>query len=321
MARLINEAMEIETGLKHNVLDHGMVRVVDYMGDDRSVVQAARVSYGEGTKTPSDDRSLIRYLMSHRHSTPFEMVDLKLHVKLPIFVARQWIRHRTASVNEYSARYSILANEFYIPETSDIQPQSKTNKQGREGALPDDVRRAMRETIRMHSANCYDLYEELHTGWPWFNEDGDRWNNGSEEPAMTISRKDADADIFLHDGEFGMARETARMVCPPNIYTEWYWKVNLHNLLHFLSLRADPHAQMEIRVYADIICKIVQQWCPHTYEAFEDYVMNAERFSAMEMEILRRIVADGKFLGVAQGSGMSVREHREFLTKLGVADA
>jgi len=312
--------MDRELDLKHAVLDHGMVRVVDYMGDDAAIVQSARVSYGKGTKTPSGDRGLIRYLMSHRHSTPFEMCEIKLHVKLPVFVARQWIRHRTANVNEYSARYSILANEFYVPEARDMAPQSKTNAQGRDGALPEDVRFAMLETIRQHSANSYDLYEELHTGWPWFNAEGERIGategDGQFDPAPVH-----------HGAEFGLARELARMVCPPNIYTEWYWKIDLHNLLHFLSLRADPHAQMEIRAYADVICGIVQRWCPEAFEAFEDYAMNAVRFSSMEMKLLRDYISEMQgdlddnsmaWPDMGKDPKMTDRERAAFLKKLGV---
>ncbi|ARB05725.1 FAD-dependent thymidylate synthase [Synechococcus virus S-ESS1] len=304
---------EIASNIQHKVLDHGMIRVVDYMGNDASIVQAARVSYGDGTKTPSDDRSLIRYLMRHRHTTPFEMCEVKLHVKLPIFVARQWIRHRTASVNEYSARYSILANEFYIPEARDIQPQSKSNHQGRGGKLPEAVRFSMVETIRQHSEASYQLYEELFTGWPWFHPDGTRTE--SNEP------------IEAHDQEHGMARELARMVVPPNIYTEWYWKVNLHNLLHFLSLRADPHAQMEIRAYAEVICDLVRQWCPVAFEAFEDYRLGAETFSRMELEVLRALTeracagAAPNFLrDLVSLTDMSAREQRELLAKLEAPD-
>lgn len=289
-------AMDAELGRQHNVLDHGMIRVVDYMGNDAAVVQAARVSYGAGTKTPSDDRSLIRYLMSHQHTTPFEMCEIKLHVKLPIFVARQWIRHRTASVNEYSARYSILDREFYFPEVGDIAKQSQSNKQGREEGLDLDLDDLSAEEIRailMHDANrAYDSYEEL------VNEDG-----------------------------YGLARELARMNLPTNIYTQWYWKVNLHNLLNFLRLRADSHAQMEIRVYAEIICDIVRQWCPATFEAFEDYVLNACRFSRMEMEVVRAL-AEKAAAGTAPNfvsdltslGDLNVREQREFLAKLGVSE-
>jgi len=299
MKRPSSGFMDKLLGVEHPVLDKGMIRVVDYMGNDEAIVQAARVSYGAGTKTPSDDRSLIRYLTRHRHSTPLEMCEIKLHVKLPVFVARQWIRHRTANVNEYSARYSILDREFYIPEPGDIMPQSKTNKQGREGELPEDVRQAMRKTIEMHSANSYDLYNELLTGWPWYSPEGHAWD-------------DSDAEFGQHDKDHGMAREMARMVVPPNIYTQWYWKVDLHNLLHFLSLRADPHAQMEIRAYAEVICEIVRGWCPDAYEAFEDYRMNAVTFSAQEVAAIRRRLY-GK---TVTATGLSVGEQREFKKKL-----
>jgi len=271
-------AMDNRLGVPIPVLDHGFVRLIDYMGDDAAIVQAARVSYGRGTKTPSDDRSLIRYLMRHRHTTPFEMCEIKLHVKLPIFVARQWIRHRTANVNEYSARYSILAREFYVPEHYDIQPQSK----------------------------------ELHTGWPWFDEEG--------------HLHDERADPRPHQKEHGMAREMARMVLPVNAYTEWYWKVDLHNLLHFLSLRADPHAQMEIRDYAEAILQIVQSWVPITSQAFDDYILGGVRFSATEMAYLREWIATVReALGTDNTNGvpmaprsgsLSTRETTEFYDKL-----
>lgn len=300
-----NEYLDSILGTPFGILDHGFIRVIDYMGDEPAIAQAARVSYGRGTKAVSEDRGLLRYLMRHRHSTPFEMCEIKLHVKLPIFVARQWIRHRTANVNEYSARYSILANEFYIPELGDIQPQSKSNKQGREGDLPDDVKHSMIETIRQQSEGAYQLYEELFTGWPMFHEDGTRV--ADTEPPVP------------HMAEHGMAREMARMVVPPNVYTEWYWKVDLHNLLHFLSLRADPHAQMEIRVYADMICEFVRGWCPNVWEAFEDYRMNACTFSATEMKLLRNMIMNGEpglppKLG--NHSHMSGREVEDFNRKL-----
>lgn len=299
--------MDKMMGVPQPVLDHGFVRLVDYMGDEAAIPQAARVSYGKGTKSVSEDRGLIRYLMRHRHTTPFEMCEIKLHVKLPIFVARQWIRHRTANVNEYSARYSILAKEFYVPNIDDIQPQSKTNKQGRDGSLPEQTRRAMAESIRMHSYNSYEIYEELHTGWPWFDEEGNEFviPGGMGEP---IPGREP------HMGEHGMAREMARMVVPTNVYTEWYWKVDLHNLLHFLSLRADPHAQMEIRVYADAICNMVKTWVPHTWEAFEDYVMGGEHFSRQEMELIREMV---QYSDSALPEGMSSREWNEFNRKIG----
>lgn len=326
MTRPNSPAMDELLGVQQPVLDHGMIRVVDYMGNDDAIVQAARVSYGAGTTTPSDDRSLIRYLMSHRHSTPFEMCEIKLHVKLPIFVARQWIRHRTANVNEYSARYSILAREFYIPEARDIMPQSKTNKQGREGSFDEKVSMAMVETIRQQSEMAYQVYEELHTGFPWFDPNGTPWD-------QYASQEIAEGMAMTQPGDYpdvghGMAREMARMVVPPNVYTEWYWKVDLHNLFHFLALRADPHAQMEIRVYAEIICDLVRQWCPKAYEAWQDYVMNAVTFSSMEMTALRNFVSgldsvlqDSLLLGSRDLDTMNVRERREFLAKLGATDA
>ena len=238
-----------------NALDHGFVRVVDYMGDDNAVVQAARVSYGKGTKTYSEDRGLIRYLMRKWHTTPFEMCEIKLHVKMPIFVARQWVRHRTASINEYSARYSILDKEFYFPSPEQVEAQSTTNKQGRDGELPPELVRAwLEESVRL-ADDAYANYEQA-----------------------------ADDKI---------ARELARMGLPLNTYTQWYWKVDLHNLLHFLRLRADPHAQQEIREYADIILHaIVRQWVPLTYEAFCDYRLNAETFSSQEMELIRLLVRE-----------------------------
>ena len=225
------------------VLDHGFVRVVDYMGDDESIVQAARVSYGRGTQRMSDDRGLIRYLMRQRHTTPFEMCELKLHVKLPIFVARQWIRHRTANVNEYSARYSILDREFYIPSTDVIATQSRQNRQGRGQPLsPPDAAR-VQSLLRDDAERAYDLYEDL-------------LNEGPQGEPRDAERT-------------GLARELARMNLTLNYYTQWYWKIDLHNLLHFLALRADQHAQYEIRVYAEAILEqVVRPWVPLTYEAF-----------------------------------------------------
>jgi thymidylate synthase (FAD) len=290
-------------GHESKCLDHGFVRVVDLMGDDAAIVQAARVSYGIGTKAKSEDRGLIRYLMRHWHTTPFEMCEIKLHVKLPVFVARQWIRHRTANVNEYSARYSILDNEFYIPEVDDILPQSTTNKQGRDGSLPEVMRHAMRETINQHSQGAYQVYAELMHGWPWLNERG--------EPT------DEHQDGFRpHEEGLGMARELARMVLPVNVYTQWYWKVDLHNLFHFLRLRADPHAQMEIRVYANAICEIVKAWCPMAYEAFEDYRLHAVTLSRQEVAVMRILMAHNPSTfrhALEWDHGMSDREAKDFL--------
>lgn len=266
------------------VLDHGFIRVIDYMGDDSAIVQAARVSYGTGTKEVSDDRGLIRYLMRHWHSTPFEMCEIKLHVKLPIFVARQWIRHRTANVNEYSARYSILDREFYIPEAEHLAVQSTSNKQGRADVLSPEQAREIQEWLIRESGKSYDSY-------------------------IDVSRPVEDG------GHYGLARELARMNLPTNIYTQWYWKVDLHNLLHFLRLRADAHAQYEIRAYAEVLCGLVKQWVPHAYEAFEDYRLRAATFSRQEMEVLR-----GRFLKNAAlevgGPEMSDREWRDFIEKV-----
>jgi thymidylate synthase (FAD) len=196
------------------VLDHGFIRVVDYMGDDSSIVQAARVSYGRGTKKSLEDKGLINYLMRHRHTTPFEMCDIKFHIKLPIFIARQWIRHRTASVNEYSARYSILSNEFYVPEKANLSPQSKVNKQGRStNTVPDEVADRVLSIIKNDSVNCYNHYVEM------MNEDA--------------------AGNVIDENNIGITRELARINLTLNTYTEWYWKINLHNLLHFLALRAE----------------------------------------------------------------------------------
>lgn len=283
------------------VLDHGFVRVVDYMGNDEAIVQAARVSYGSGTKAISTDRGLIRYLMRHWHSTPFEMCEIKLHVKLPVFVARQWVRHRTANVNEYSARYSILENEFYIPRPEHVAMQSQQNNQGR-GDLIDDPAAVIQE-IEHQSAIAYESYD---------------WLIG---------------DPTAEDGGLGVARELGRMVLPTNIYTQWYWKVDLHNLFHFLRLRADPHAQLEIRAYAEAICQIVKAWVPLAYEAFEDYRLNAVSFSAQEMLFLRKMLPKevveqfwcdpNSLLSNPEHEAnnlLSAREAREFLAKLRGSD-
>lgn len=265
----------------HPVLDHGLVRMVDYMGDDAAVLQAARVSYGRGTGAVLSDEELTRYLMRHWHSTPFEMCELKLHVKLPVFVARQWIRHRTANVNEYSARYSILNREFYIPRPEDLAAQSSTNKQGRAEVLSGAEAERVLDWLKEDANRAYDHYEQM----------------------------------ISDEGQLGLARELARMNLPVNIYTEWYWKVDLHNLFHFLRLRADPHAQLEIRVYADVICQMVKDWVPAAYRAFEDYRLNAVNFSGPAMKILQRMLAGEDV--PQEGSGMGKREWREFQAALG----
>jgi len=271
------------------VLDHGFVRVIDYMGDDSAIVQAARVSYGRGTKQISNDRGLIRYLMRHRHTTPFEMCEIKFHVKLPVFVARQWIRHRTANVNEYSARYSILDREFYIPAPEQLAAQSASNRQGRGDVLQGEEAERVLTLLREDADRCYAHYEEM------LNEDAE---GNPRDPER-----------------LGLARELARMNLPLNIYTQWYWKVDLHNLLHFLSLRADPHAQYEIRVYAEAMLDVARRWVPIACEAFEDYVVGGARLSRGGIDIVRRMLAGEQV--EQEGSGISKREWSELMGLLG----
>tara|TARA_B100001121_G_C18697659_1_gene625733 strand:- start:4263 stop:5195 length:933 start_codon:yes stop_codon:yes gene_type:complete len=259
------------------VLDHGFIRVIDYMGDDTSIVQAARVSYGKGTKHVSADRGLINYLMRHRHSTPFEMCEIKYHVKLPIFVARQWIRHRTASVNEYSARYSVLDKEYYIPDAKNLASQSNSNKQGRGAVLEGDNARKVLDLLIEDSEKVYDDYEKLLVGF---------------------SKK--------NDEENGLSRELARMNLSLNYYTQWYWKIDLHNLLHFLSLRADSHAQYEIRAYADAMLETVKQWVPLTFEAFDSYRLNGAYLDSKSLNVLKKMVKGLKV--TKENSGLSGRE-------------
>jgi len=263
------------------VLDHGLVRVIDYMGDDGAIVQAARVSYGAGTKHVQNDEGLIRYLMRHWHSTPFEMCEIKLHIKLPVFVARQWIRHRTANVNEYSARYSILDREFYIPDPSQLAAQSSVNNQGRGDVLSGEEAARVLDMLKRDATTAYDHYE----------------------------------DMLSQEGQQGLARELARMNLPMNIYTQWYWKVDLHNLFHFLRLRADSHAQYEIRVYAEEMCRLVKDWVPLAYAAFEDYRMGGVTFSAKALAVLKRRLA-GEVVD-QESSGMNKGEWREFVEVLG----
>ena len=268
-------------------LDHGFVRVIDYMGDDTAIVQSARVSYGKGTKKISNDKGLIKYLMRHWHSTPFEMCEIKLHVKLPIFIARQWIRHRTANVNEYSARYSILDKEFYIPSVENLASQSQINKQGRaENLSPEEAEKVI-ELLKSDAEQTYRNYEVMLNE----NSDGET----------------------LDESSMGIARELARMNLTLNTYTQWYWKIDLNNLLHFLALRADAHAQYEIRVYADIILDIVKKWVPVTYEAFEDYRVGGTQLSAKEILILKKIIK-GETVD-PDAEGISKREWGELQKK------
>ncbi len=274
------------------VLDHGFVRVVDYMGDDSAIVQAARVSYGKGTKQVQNDAGLINYLLRHRHTTPFEMCEIKYHVKLPVFVARQWIRHRTANVNEYSARYSVLDNEFYIPAPEKLAAQSAANRQGRGEVLEGDEAARVLEILMQDSAKCYAHYEEM------LNERAD----GS----------------VIYEGREGLARELARMNLPLNIYTQWYWKIDLQNLMHFISLRADPHAQYEIRAYADVLFETLKCWLPITAGAFQDHVMTGVKLSGPALDVVKRLTA-GEAVG-QETSGLSKREWRELMTALGRAE-
>ena len=268
-------------------LDHGFVRVIDYMGDDTAIVQSARVSYGKGTKKISNDKGLIKYLMRHWHSTPFEMCEIKLHVKLPIFIARQWIRHRTANVNEYSARYSILDKEFYIPSVENLASQSQINKQGRSENLSPKEAEKVIELLKSDAEQTYRNYEVMLNE----NSDGET----------------------LDESSMGIARELARMNLTLNTYTQWYWKIDLNNLLHFLALRADAHAQYEIRVYADIILDIVKKWVPVTYEAFEDYRVGGTQLSAKEILILKKIIK-GETVD-PDAEGISKREWGELQKK------
>jgi thymidylate synthase (FAD) len=262
------------------VLDHGFVRVIDYMGDDAAIVQAARVSYGRGTRKVTEDAGLIRYLMRHRHSTPFEMCEIKYHVKLPIFVARQWIRHRTANVNEYSARYSILDREFYIPAPEHLAAQSSANRQGRGAVLTGAAAERVLTLLRQDAGTCHDHYAAM-----------------------------------LEEDQGGLARELARMNLTLNIYTQWYWKIDLHNLMHFLSLRADAHAQYEIRAYAEALQETMRAWVPTAFQAFLDYRLGAVTLSAQMLAVVRRRLA-GETVEQAD-SGLSKREWTELMAALG----
>ena len=290
--RPVAEGMEQHVNVYHPVLDHGFVAVKDYMGDDVSVLQMARMSYGKGTKSLADDRALLRYLMRHLHTSPFEGCVIKLHVKLPIFVMRQWVRHRTASLNEYSARYSIMPDEFYLPEPAQLAVQSKDNKQGRGDTLSPEQAAEVLRLLREDAQRSFGTYHKLLNA----DEDG----NPIEE-----------------DG-FGIARELARIGLPVSAYTQMYWQTNLHNLMHFLRLRADPHAQYEIRVFAEKILEIMADWVPVTTEAFRDYQLEAARVSRMEIALLRDLLAGKASIADAASYGMGAREIREFQTRFGV---
>ena len=271
-------------GLQFKCLDKGFVRLIDYMGSDAAIVQAARVSYGAGTKQVRQDRGLIRYLLRHQHTSPFEMVEFKFHCKMPIFVARQWIRHRTASVNEYSLRYSRALEEFYLPEPEMIRKQSASNRQGRdEETISPELQAKVLQILKSHNQQAWQDYEEMQ--------------------------------------QLEIARELARIHLPVSLYTEWYWKINLHNLLHFLKLRLDPTAQYEIRVYAEKIADIVKRAVPITWEAFEDYVLHAATFSRLERQLLQtalnQLAETPDWESLGKKIGLSEREIQEFLDKLG----
>ncbi len=285
-------SLELEEALytPFEVLDHGFVRVIDYMGNDAAVVQAARVSYGAGTKKINADKGLINYLMAHRHTTPFEMCEIKFHIKLPIFVARQWIRHRTASINEYSARYSIMEDEFYIPRVEALAAQSKINHQGRDEARQLSIAEQKRvlEILKQDATQSYDHYLEM------INQDA--------------------AGNIVDPNKDGLARELARMNLPINCYTQWYWKIDLHNLLNFLYLRSDSHAQYEIRVYAEIMLDLVKKWVPHCFEAFMKHRKEGKELSGAALEVIKRMIKGEKIK--QENSGLSAREWGELINIL-----
>jgi thymidylate synthase (FAD) len=270
------------------VLDHGFVGLVDHMGSDDAIVRAARVSYGEGTKKVQGDRGLIRYLMRHEHTTPFEMCEVKFHIKLPIFVMRQLVRHRTASLNEYSARYSVITDEFYIPEPQNLKPQSTTNKQGRAGELDDIQRQHVIDDMLGAWDYNYELYER-------------------------------------HINDFGLARETARAILPVGGYTECYWKANLKNFLHMARLRMDSHAQWEIQEFARAMYELAKPLFPLACEAFEDYNVGSVKVSKSEVALLKRLISDEKWIdlledfrdeaGIIKQFDLSNRELAEFKDK------
>ena len=274
------------------ILDHGFVRGVDYMGDDTSIVQAARVSYGKGTKKVSTDSGLIKYLMRHWHSTPFEMCEIKYHIKLPIFIARQWIRHRTANVNEYSARYSILDKEFYLPDSDHLAAQSQINRQGRGDVLKGEQAKKVLDLLKNDAEQTYKNYEE-----------------------MLNQRYDGS---IIDDGKVGLARELARMNLTLNTYTQWYWKTDLLNLMNFLRLRADHHAQYEIRAYADAMLDTVKKWVPITYEAFMDYRVGGTEVSSKGKAVIQKLIK-GENVTLDQ-SGLSKREWNELMLAFDLKD-
>ncbi len=290
--RPVAPGMEKHLDVYYPILDHGFIAVKDYMGDDGSVLSMARMSYGRGTKTVSDDRALLRYLMRHMHTSPFEGCVIKLHVKLPIFVMRQWVRHRTASLNEYSARYSMMPDEFYMPDAQHLAVQSTDNKQGRGATLSAEQADAVRALLEQDAKHAFASYHRL------LNQDED----GTEIEPDTV----------------GLARELARIGLPLSTYTQMYWQTNLHNLLHFLKLRADRHSQWEIRVYAEKILELLADWVPLTAEAFTDYQHQSAKLSRMDLELVRAMLAGKATIDDADQYGLSKREARELAETLGL---
>jgi len=281
VARAVVSEAEAILDQEFGVLDKGFVRLVDYLGGDERIVQSARVSYGKGTKTFREDRGLIRYLMRNRHTSPFEQVVLTFHAKMPVFVARQWVRHRTARLNEISGRYSVMSDEFYLPSLEQVSYQSTSNRQGRGETLPEDEAQRAVEAMRLQQEQAYAGYENLL--------------------------------------EAGLARELSRVNLPLSVYTEWYWQIDLNNLFHFLSLRLDEHAQYEIRKYAERIFEIARAVCPCACEAFEDFVLHAETFSRAELNALRQLATGaeaGRLEALAREAGLTERELERFVAKL-----
>lgn len=294
--RLTVAAAEEILNVPYACLDHGFVRLVDYMGGDAAVVQAARVSYGSGTKKTNEDEGLIRFLMRHRHSTPFEMTELKFHAKMPIFVARQWIRHRTASINEISARYSILDNEFYIPEPEALGVQARNIKQGRDEPVSSDQARDILNLLKEDSVRAYQHYEYL------LNEGSEVDDKGNKLP------KDSNRPL--------LARELARMGLSLNVYTQWYWKANLHNVFRFLGLRKDKHAQHEIRVFADAMGDMTERVAPSSYAAFRDYELDGVHLSILDRRVMKDVLS-GVSLDLAASKHITnARERKECIDKI-----
>lgn len=314
------------------VHDHGFVGLVDTMGNDAAIVSAARVSYGDGTKTVREDRGLIRYLMRHRHTSPIEMCEVKLHIKMPIFVMRQWVRHRTASLNEYSGRYSVMSDEMYLPDFEALQPQSSDNKQGRDGSFTDKEKEGIQWLANAAFDHAYDVYEALYkSAGEWKDEDG---NPSTRDVIYDPYAPFEPEHSYQVPGYFdetypGLARELARIVLPLANYTELYWKQNLHNMLHLLKLRRDGHAQKEIRDYAEAVYTLIKPKFPLTIEAWEDYVWHGQHLSRMDVELLKDLLNNPKGLDagtkiealiLGAGSeknfceqrGYSVREFRDF---------